>query len=203
MFERLLSLGIRFRVILVALWAVIAIMGAISSINLESRLTTSLEVPKSGSQQAELILNQKFHEKSEGLITIINHFGTLSKADIEALKKKTSAATRIVPNSHLVQQQALAGTLFTVLASNSSLQQTSEYIEPLRSELKSRGLSNALVSGPPAIYSDVRPVLASDLRRGELIAVGFALILLIVALGFTWAVFIPLIFASTVVLFVL
>lgn len=203
MFERLLSLGIRFRVILVALWTVIAITGAISSINLESRLTTSLEVPKSGSQQAELILNQKFHEKSEGLITIINHFGTLSKADIEALKKKTSAATRIVPNSHLVQQQALAGTLFTVLASNSSLQQTSEYIEPLRSELKSRGLSNALVSGPPAIYSDVRPVLASDLRRGELIAVGFALILLIVALGFTWAVFIPLIFASTVVLFVL
>ncbi len=40
MFERLLSLGIRFRVIMVALWTVIAITGAISSINLESRLTT-------------------------------------------------------------------------------------------------------------------------------------------------------------------
>jgi RND superfamily putative drug exporter len=203
MFERALSLGIRWRVIALLTWIAISLVSILSSADLNARLTTSIDVPGSGSQRAEEILNKNFHEKSEGLITIIDRFGNLSKAEIEDRKARTSAAVRVVTQSRVVQQQALAGTLFTVVATNSTLPETAQFIEPLRAELKLRGLDKALVSGPPAIYSDVRPVLANDLRRGEVIALSLSLLLLILALGFSWAVAIPLIFAVAVVSLVL
>jgi len=203
MFERALSLGIRWRVIALLTWIAISLVSILSSADLNARLTTSIDVPGSGSQRAEEILNKNFNEKSEGLITIIDRFGNLSKAEIEDRKARTSAAVRVVTQSRVVQQQALAGTLFTVVATNSTLPETAQFIEPLRAGLKLRGLDKALVSGPPAIYSDVRPVLADDLRRGEVIALSLSLLLLILALGFSWAVAIPLIFAVAVVSLVL
>ncbi|CAN2182637.1 COG2409 Predicted drug exporters of the RND superfamily [Candidatus Nanopelagicaceae bacterium] len=192
-------MSVRFRATALIIWVLLSLLGGFSSADLNSRLTTSIDVPGSGSQRAEEILNKNFHEKSEGLITIMDKFGTLSKAEIELRKDKTVAALRVVPNSRVVQQQALAGTLFTVVSTNSTLTETSKFIEPLRSELATRGLNRALVSGPPAIYNDVKPVLASDLRRGEVIALSLSLLLLILALGFSWAVAIPLIFAIAVV----
>lgn len=203
MFERALSLGIRWRAMAILAWITITLISIISSADLNSRLTTSIEVPGSGSQRAEKVLNQYFDEKSEGLITIIDKFGNLSKSEIEGRKKETSLAIRVVPESRVVQQQALAGTLFTVVATNTSLPETARFVEPLRAELLHRGLDKALVSGPPAIYNDVRPVLASDLRRGEVIALSLSLLLLFFALGFSWSVAIPLIFAVAVVSLVL
>lgn len=199
MLEKVVSLSVRFKATTLITWVLLSLLGVFSSADLNSRLTTSIDVPGSGSQRAEEILNKNFHEKSEGLITIMDKFGTLSKAEIELRKDKTVAALRVVPNSRVVQQQALAGTLFTVVSTNSTLTETSKFIEPLRSELATRGLNRALVSGPPAIYNDVKPVLASDLRRGEVIALSLSILLLILALGFSWAVAIPLIFAIAVV----
>ena len=51
------------------------------------------------------------------------------------------------------------------------------------------------MTGPPAIESDVIPILNSDLRRGELIGILCSLLLLILVLGFTFEVLIPYIFA--------
>ena len=203
MLEKAMSLCIRHRAIAIVIWIFISLIGAISSSDISSRLTTSFEVPGSQSQKAEEILAENFHEKSESLITILDKFGTLSAEEIQSLKERTAAAIEVVPSAVIVQQQALAGTLFTVIATNASLPETSKYIEPLRAELHTRGLRNALDSGPPAIYSDVRPVLAKDLHRGELIAISLALLLLIIALGFSWSVVIPLLFASAVISLVL
>jgi RND superfamily putative drug exporter len=203
MLEKAMSLSIRYKAITLLLWILISLIGAISSADISSRLTTSFEVPGTQSAQAEKILNENFHEKSESLITIIDKFGTLSTAEIQALKSQTSAAVEVVPHATVVAQQALAGTLFTVVTTNTALPKTSQYIVPLRAELRARGLSNALVSGPPAIYSDVRPVLAKDLHRGELIALSLAVLLLVIALGFSWSVLIPLLFAGAVISLVL
>ena len=203
MIERVSSISVRFRTLVLALWLLIALVGTFSSADISNRLTTTLDVPGSGSQRAEIILNQNFHEKSEGLITIIDKFGTLSKAEINQRKITTVEAVGVIPSSRVVQQQALAGTLFTLVATNSTLPGTAKYIEPLRSELKNKGLESAQVSGPPAIYSDVRPVLATDLHRGELIALVLSLILLILALGLSWAVLIPFLYAGAVVSLVL
>lgn len=203
MIERVSSISVRFRTLILASWLLIALVGTFSSVNISNRLTTTLDVPNSGSQKAEIILNQNFHEKSEGLITIIDKFGTLSKAEIDQRKLTTVEAVGVIPSSRVVQQQAVAGTLFTLIATNSPLPRTAQYIEPLRSELNKKGLQSALVSGPAAIYSDVKPVLATDLHRGEVIALALSLIILIFALGLSWAVLIPFLYAGAVVSLVL
>jgi RND superfamily putative drug exporter len=203
MFERVLSKIIRYRAINLCIWVAISLMGILSAPSLDARLTTSIEVPGSNSQRAEEILNKHFQEKSEGLITIIDNFKNLSKREIEDRKLKTQKSISVVPQARIVQQQALAGTLITLVATNSTFSETAQSIEPLRRKLQQSGLESALVSGPPAIYSDVRPVLANDLRRGEVIALSLSLLFLFLALGFSWAVAIPLIVAVAVVSFVI
>jgi RND superfamily putative drug exporter len=199
MLEKLTQASVRRTAAVLIIWLSLALAGAFSSIHLSDRLTTTLEIPGSGSARAEKVLNAEFQENSEGLITILNKFGNLSSDEIANLKEETAKAARVVPESRVISQQALVGTLFTVIATNNSLPVTAKSIEPLRKELDRQGIEKALVSGPPAIFSDVKPVLANDLRRGELIAIILALFLLVIALGFSWSIFIPLIFASVTV----
>ncbi len=199
MLERLTEASVRRTAVVLIIWISLAIAGAFSSLQLSDRLTTTLDIPGSGSALAERVLNSEFQENSEGLITILNKFGNLSSQEITVLKEKTASAARVVPESRVISQQALAGTLFTVIATNNSLPVAAKSIEPLRKELDGQGIDKALVSGPPAIFSDVKPVLADDLRRGELIAITLALLLLILALGFSWSILIPMFFAAVTV----
>jgi RND superfamily putative drug exporter len=177
------------------MWGSILAGGAFLSGDLSSHLTTSLTVPGSESEKAEEILNSKFLEKSEGFLTIIYRFGTLTKGEIEDLKAEITECARVLPNSRIIQQQAIAGTLITVLASDETLQESSANISLLRSELQSSGLKDALVSGPPAIFHDVEPVLAQDLHRGQILAITLAGFLLLLTLGLSWALLVPIIFA--------
>jgi RND superfamily putative drug exporter len=176
-------------------WIIVATAGFFSTQDLNSRLTTSLSVPGSESAKAESILNQGFGESSESLITITYRFGTLPKSDIEALMKKVESAITQVPQLSIIQQRAIAGTLFTIVTSDKDLTTASEYVHPLRQSLKSNKLGTALVTGPPAIYKDVQPLLDKDLQRGQLIAIFSAFILLVLILGFSFAIFLPLILA--------
>lgn len=187
--------SLKYPIATLVLWLSILAGGAFLSTDLSSHLTTSLTVPGSDSQKAEEILNDHFSEKSEGFVTIIYRFGTLHKAQIESLKGEIADCTRVLPNSRIIQQQAIAGTLVTVLASDETLQESSAHISLLRSELHSSGLKDALVSGPPAIFHDVRPVLAHDLHRGQILAITLAGILLLLTLGLSWALIVPIIFA--------
>ncbi|CAB4533224.1 unannotated protein [freshwater metagenome] len=181
--------------LVVCIWIVISLSGISLSSDLSSHLTTSLTVPDSQSESAEKILNDKFHEKSEGYISIIYKFGNANKTELLALKTKIASATTVIPHARVVQQQAIAGNLSTIVASNDSLTRSSEYVTVLRSELARIGLSKALVSGPPAIFHDVKPVLAHDLQKGQITAAIVSVILLVLTLGISWAVFIPLLFA--------
>ena len=68
--------------------------------------------------------------------------------------------------------------------------------DTLRRALHDDGLPGALVTGPPALQHDITPVLTSDLHRGEILAVGLALLLLLAVLGLCWAVLIPYVVAG-------
>ena len=46
------------------------------------------------------------------------------------------------------------------------------------------------------------PVLASDLKRGQIIAIVLALLLLLLVLGICWAVLVPFVFAVATISFV-
>ena len=195
MLARVTNFAVRARIFVLLTWIVVALAGAFSTQDLNSRLTTSLSVPGSESSKAESILNQGFGENSESLLTITYRFGTIPKSEIEALKTKIESAIAQVPQLSIVQQRAIAGTLFTIISSDKDLTSASEYVDPLRDSLQGIGLSKALVTGPPAIYRDVKPLLAQDLQHGQAIAVFSALVLLVLVLGFSLAIFLPLILA--------
>ena len=176
------------------LWLLLIALGFVGVINLNSHLSTSLAIPGSQSEKADAILTNHFGENSEGNFTIVYKFGNASDAQIELYKKKIEIAASVIPTSVLTQQRALGGVLLASVSTSFPLNKAAPYTKSLREAL-SRELPGALVSGPPAIDYDVSPILASDLRRGEIIAIFIGFLLLILLLGFSWAVSLPFIFA--------
>ena len=78
-------------------------------------------------------------------------------------------------------------------------QRASEFTKTLRQSLQDVGLSEAKVTGPPAIKSDVSPILDRDLKRGQLIAILVALVFLFITLRSIWSMMIPFIVAFTTI----
>ena len=190
---------IKHRLAVLATWLILIVIGGFSAGNLNQHLTTSLTVPNSDSAKAEEILLTNFGENLEGSFTIFYKFKEASDPEIADYKLKISEAVAEIPTARITQIRAISGVLFASVTTNYSLIEAAKYTDELRQSLVKQGLSEAMVTGPPAINSDVSPVLDQDLRRGQLIAITLALLLLLLVLGLSWAVLIPFIFAAATI----
>lgn len=179
---------------MIAVWVVLSCAGILGAINLDKHLTTSLEIPGSASTAASSVLQEGFSENTEGTFTILYKYKQATPEQITDFKSSLVRAASVIPGAEITQEKAFGGTLYANIGTSLDLNQASQYTEAFRTALKLNDLDGALVTGPPAIKSDVVPILASDLQRGQIIAIALALILLIVALGFSSAVLIALIF---------
>ncbi len=186
-----------------AVWIVLILLGLMASTKLNEHLTTSLAVPGTESAKADQILTEHFNENIEGTFTIILRFPQSTQAEIENLEAKIAHAASAIPSAKVTQQRALGGVLFTNVGTSFTLLEAAAYTDRLRTALAHQGLSGALVTGPSAINRDVTPVLAVDLLHGQIIAVLLALLLLILVLGWCWAVLIPFLFAGATISVVL
>ena len=187
---------IKHRLAVLVTWLILLVIGGFSAANLDKHLTTSLTVPNSDSAKAEEILLTKFNENLEGSFTIFFKFKQANDSEIVEYKKKISQAVAEIPTARVTQLRAVSGVLFASVTTNYSLTEAAKYTDELRQSLEQQGLSEAMVTGPPAINSDVSPVLDQDLQRGQLIAITLALLLLLLVLGLSWAVLLPFIFAA-------
>ena len=186
---------IRHRLIVIAVWIAISIAGAFASANIDQYLTTSLEVPGSQSAQADEILTTQFDENIQGTFTALYKFKTSTPAEIEGYKSSIEKAAEEIAGAKVVQQRAMGGILIASITTPYSLLDAAAQTENLRAAIENAGLQGVLITGPPAINHDVSPILASDLHRGQLVAIAVALFLLILMLGFSIAAIIPIIFA--------
>ena len=186
--------ALKLRGLVLTIWIALASFGIFGASHLDNYLTTSLEVPGSSSATANSILNEKFRENTEGTFTVMYRYKEASTVEIEGFKTALRKAAAVIPSSEITQEKAFAGTLYANIGTPFDLKDAAKYTKSLRSALKSHGLNGSLVSGPPAIENDVVPILSSDLHRGQLVALILAALLLIATVGFSWAVFIPLIF---------
>ncbi len=189
---------VRWRYLVLALWLVGAFAGLAGYHQLGSRLTTSLAVPGSASARADSILINRFGENIEGAITVVVPHLPTARADRVAEARLARAIAR-VPSLHVVEEQALGGLLLTDLESRDSLNQATGAVASLRAALVQADLPTALVTGPAALQADVTPILRGDLARGELLALGAALVLLIGVLGVSLAVLLPFLVAGATV----
>lgn len=186
---------IRHRLIIISVWIALSVAGAFASANIDQHLTTSLEVPGSQSAQADEILATQFDENAQGTFTVIYKFKTSTPAEIEGYKSSIVRAAESIAGAKVVQQRAMGGILIASITTPLSLLDAAAQTEGIRAAIENAGLSGVLVTGPPAINHDVSPVLASDLQRGQFVAIAITLFLLILMLGFSLAVIIPIIFA--------
>mgnify|MGYP000102795903 FL=1 len=187
---------LRHRAPIVAIWLLITVVGLLAAGNLNQYLTTSLNVPGSESEKASQILNTNFGENTEGTFTVVYKYTNATKEQLAGIEQAVEKASAVIAGSQIGAQKSLVGTLYTNVTTPFSLVEAAAYTTPLRQALVQQGLTGAYVTGPPAIEKDVTPVLARDLQRGQLVAVVIALLLLLLLLGSTWAIFIPLIFAT-------
>ena len=174
---------IRNRSLVVAVWVLLALFGFYANANINSLLTTSISVPDSQSAKADEVIKSAFGETTEGAFSVFYQYNKkLPKSEVAALQEKINQAVATLSELKIAQNRALNGVIYANIQSSLNLQKAAELTPKLRQALKAAGLSGIKVSGPPAIKYDVSPVLASDLQRGQLIAIFIALIFLFITL---------------------
>ena len=190
--ERWTRAVLRFRVPILLCWLAILAVGVVASIRLPGLLSNTFTVPGTDSDRARVILAREFGERPDGVFTVVFPVAHPSDRAVRArLRRELRAAARLVPTGTAGQLQSGGGILFGDIDTTLDLQHAKGYTARLR-----RALPGALVTGQPAIQHDLEPVLSSDLRRGEAIALPIALLILVAVLGLSAMVLIPFVFAA-------
>ncbi|MGA2528808.1 MAG: MMPL family transporter [Acidimicrobiales bacterium] len=192
MLERWTRVVIRRRVVVIACWVVLVILGATCAGRLAGLLSTSLAVPGTSSQQADSILTQHFGDNIEGTFTVVLRVANPSALALKSLNRRFSAVARVLPSGHAMSLRPVAGIVYGEISTSLDLQQAASQTARLRFALGRSGLPPSYVTGPPALQHDITPILQSDLRKGELIAILAALVLLGFVLGLSAALVVPL-----------
>ncbi len=196
MLERWTRAVIRWRVVVIACWIALVIVGTLSTVRLPELLSTSLAVPGTSRQLANTILDRHFGENIEGTFTVVFRVENPSAARLRTLDRDLARAARAVPTGRASTLQEGLGIAYGTVSSSLDLQQAASHTNALRRALTHSGLPGAEVTGAPALQHDVTPILEADLRKGELIAILTALVLLTIVLGLSAAVLIPLVVAA-------
>ena len=199
MLNRCTRVVLRHRIVVLSAWIVLAIVGLSLNAALNARLTTSLNVPHSASGQANEILANRFHENVEGSFTIVVPGVPAGAQAAATVGRRIGAAVSSIPTGQVLQVKEIAGVMYVEADTNLDLAQAAARTDQLRHALAVQGLSRALVTGPAALQSDMTPVLRGDLRRGEILAIVVALILLVALLGLSAAVAIPFLVAGATI----
>jgi RND superfamily putative drug exporter len=192
MFERWTRSVVRHRLLVVALWLIVLVVGAMATTKLPGLLTTSLTVPGSDSATANAILAGHFHDNIEGSFAVV----VPGSRGEEAVPREVRGALHVIPGAVVTEQRRVDSTWYINVDTPLSLGRAANETSDFRRALRAAHVDGALVTGPPALQHDISPVLSSDLRRGEIVTGLVALLVLLVALGFTWAVALPFLVAG-------
>jgi uncharacterized membrane protein YdfJ with MMPL/SSD domain len=186
-------LVLRFRRLVLAAWLVVLAGGVYASFLLPAHLANSFAVPGTDSERAEAVLAREFGQRPEGTFTVVFRVRHSSDKRLQGrLHERLDHAAHVLPGGHVGTFRAGGGVVYGELESSLSLQRAKAYTETLRHAVG----PGALVSGQPAIQHDLDPQLASDLRRGEALALPLALLVLAFVLGLSLALAIPFVFAA-------
>ncbi len=191
--ERWTRAVLRFRAPILVCWLAVVVVGAIGATRLTMLLSTSFTVPGTDSERARTILARDFAERTDGVFTVV--FPT--QANRQRLQQRLEAAARAVPTGHVASLQSSGGVTWGDVDTTLDLQHAKTYTDAIRHAVA--GTPRAYVTGQPAIQHDLDPILSSDLRRGETIALPVALAVLLAVLGLSLAVLVPFAFAAATV----
>ena len=196
MLERWTRVVLRFRLAVVVAWLVVLVVGAWASTRLAPLLSTSFAVPGTESERARTLLADHFGERPDGVFLVVFPVDHPSDSALRGrLRRRVEDAARVVPTATVSDVGTGGGIVFVEVDTTLDLRDAKGHTDELRDALRAGGRPTALVTGQPAIQHDLDPLLSSDLRRGEAIAVPAALLVLLAVLGLSLAVVIPFVVA--------
>jgi len=193
---------LRLRLPVLAIWLAVLIAGGFASTRLSGLLSNDFRVPGTDSAQAQSILQHRFGDRSDGEYLVV--FKVTRAADpalLGRLQQALDRAVAVIPTARArplraVGEHVIEGTVVSQL-------------DLARAKASTAGLERALgqprgvqayVSGQAAIQHDLDPIFSQDLRRGEFaIAIPVALLVLLLVLGVSAVVSLPLVFAGATI----
>ena len=194
--------AVRFRRTVLFGWLVLLIAGGFASTRLSPLLSNNFGVPGTDSARAARILTRRFGDRSDGEYLLV--FATRRALDppLRAqLQAAVARAVKQVPSARAgAVQPAGAHVLYDTVASQLDLRTAKTDTAILRRALHLPPGVRAYVSGQAAIQHDLDPVFGGDLRHGEfLIALPVALTVLLLVLGLSAVVTLPLLLAGATI----
>ena len=194
--ERWTRAVLRFRVPILLCWLAVLAVGIAASIRLPGLLSNTFTVPGTDSDRARVILARDVRRAARRRV----HRRLPRRAPVRpggaraAARRELRAAAASSRPARAGPLRSGGGILFGNVDTTLDLQHAKGYTTTLRRLGAAAG--RALVTGQPAIQHDLEPVLSSDLRRGEAIALPIALLILVAVLGLSAMVLIPFVFAA-------
>lgn len=192
MLSRLTGFCIRHRLLVTAVWMVVIALGIVASLRLSPLLTSGFSLPGTDSSRVKQVLTRDYGVHSGGVFVLI------AKNDHALLRARRAAVTasRLLPGGRVDRVQRLpSGAAVSFVESHLSGSAAEGRIGLLRHTLG----PDVFVTGDAAIQHDLGPVLARDLRVGELyLAVPAALVILLLVFG-TGSALLPFLFAAATI----
>ncbi|MBW3592338.1 MAG: MMPL family transporter [Actinobacteria bacterium] len=199
--ERLTRLVLRHRLAVLITWAALLTVSLLAWSSLSDLLTNRFSLPGTDTAAAERILEEEFNQKTTGTFTIVvrGERGSAARL-VPAAQEAAERAAAELPTSIVVNARPVSDSVVSAqIASNLEPAEAKRYTDDMRAAAGEIAGAELFVSGQPAIEYDLDPVLARDLKVGELyIAIPIAALILVFVFG-TLAVFVPLIFAAATI----
>lgn len=192
MVPRLSGFCLRHRLLVVSVWTAAIVAGAIGSLRLAPLLQSGFSLPGTDSDRVKQVLVREFGDRPGAGFVLI------TKGD-RALLRARRAAERVallLPGGTVDAVEPLpSGAAASFVESRLDGARAAGRTGLLRRELG----PDVLVTGDAAIKHDLGPVLARDLRVGELyLAVPVALVILLLVFG-TASALLPFLFAAATI----
>jgi uncharacterized membrane protein YdfJ with MMPL/SSD domain len=196
--ERWTRVVLRFRWLILAGWLVVLIAGGFAFTHLSSLLSNEFSVPGTDSERARTILQRHFGDRSDGAFTVVFRLrGGADRSAYVRLQRQLDRAARVVPDS-TPRRLVPAGRdiLYGDVVSTLRLAKAKRYTDDLYRALPHGAGVQTYVTGQAAIQHDLDPIFSADLRKGEMIALPIAVLVLLAVFGLSVAVTMPFIFAA-------
>jgi RND superfamily putative drug exporter len=200
--ERWTRLMLRLRWLVLGIWLAVLIAGGLASTRISGLLSNDFGVPGTDSAQAQSILQQRFGDRSDGeYLVVFEAARAVNRPLLAQLQQTIDRAAAVIPTARAgplraVGEHVIEGTIVSRL----DLARAKSSTAALERALGQPSGAHAYVSGQAAIQHDLDPIFSQDLRRGEFaIAIPVALSVLLLVLGVSAIVSLPLVFAGATI----
>ena len=192
---------LRFRRPILAFWLVVLLAGGYGFSKLSPLLSNTFTVPGTDSERVRTILQDRFGDRSDGEFLVVYKVREGAAGVRPKLERATQNAAQAVPGGQATAlRDAPGGVLYGSILTRFNLADAKAYTDDIRHHLRAPPGVDAYVTGQPAIEHDLDPVLSNDLKKGELIALPIALLVLLAVFGLSPAATIPFLFAAATIM---